>query len=173
MKMKFTQIKEFFQKIDEEYKKSNKYVFKTSKGIFGVSDLDIINEFFEKINLNSKNKFLDLGSGDGRVVFLASIFCEANGVEFEKELVDLSQKYKKKLNLNSEFICDDFYNIDFSKYDVLFSYSDSFFSKEFVEKLNKEFSGTLYVYQGVFLPELKKGKTIWIKQVPIISYKIN
>lgn len=171
--MKFPQIKEFFQKVDEEYKLKNKYVFKTTKGIFGVSDLEILNEFFNKINLNLKNKFLDLGSGDGRVVFLASLFCDATGIEFEKKLIELSLKYKENLNLNCNFICDDFNNLNFSKYDILFSYSDSFFSNEFVERLKKEFSGTLYIYQGIFLPELKKGKTIWIKQTPIISYEFN
>ncbi|MGE0793700.1 MAG: methyltransferase domain-containing protein, partial [Candidatus Woesearchaeota archaeon] len=167
--MKFLELKQFFDKQDEEYKSSNKYVFKTSKGIFGVSDLEILNEFFQKINL--QGNFLDLGSGDGRVVFLASLFCNASGVEFEKSLIDLSEKYKKELNLSCNFICDDFNNIDFSKFDVLFSYSDNFFSKEFVNKLKNEFKGKLYIYQGVFLPELKKGKTIWIKQTPIISFE--
>ena len=168
--MKFSQIKQFFNQRDEEYKTTGKYVFKTSKGIFGVSDLEILNKFFEKIKLNGN--FLDLGSGDGRVVFLASLFCNATGVEFEKDLVDLSEKYKKELNFNCEFICDNFENLDFSKYNILFSYSDSFFSDKFVEKLKKEFKGILYVYQGVFLPELKKGKTIWIEQIPIISYEL-
>ncbi len=169
--MNFLRLKQFFDTIDEEYKTTDKYVFKTSKGIFGVSDLEILNKFFETIKL--KGNFLDLGSGDGRVVFLASLFCNATGIEFEKELVDLSEKYKKELNFNCEFICDDFENLDFSKYDVLFSFSDNFFSEKFVEKLKKEFKGTLYVYQGVFLPELKKGKTIWIEQIPIISYELN
>ncbi|MDD3175413.1 MAG: class I SAM-dependent methyltransferase [Candidatus Nanoarchaeia archaeon] len=168
--MNFLRLKQVFDTIDEEYKTTGKYVFKTSKGIFGVSDLEILNKFFKKINLNEN--FLDLGSGDGRVVFLASLFCNATGVEFEKDLVDLSEKYKKELNFNCEFICDNFENLDFSKYNILFSYSDSFFSDKFVEKLKKEFKGTLYVYQGVFLPNLKKGKTIWIEQIPIISYEL-
>jgi SAM-dependent methyltransferase len=169
--MNFNELTNFFNQRDEEYKTTGKYVFKTSKGIFGVSDLEILNTFFENIKLNGN--FLDLGSGDGRVVFLASLFCNATGVEFEKDLVDLSEKYKKELNLNCDFICDDFENLDFSKYSVLFSFSDNFFSEKFIQKLKKEFKGTLYVYQGVFLPSLKKGKTIWIEQTPIISYELN
>ena len=166
--MNFSFLKFFFDSKDKEYKSSNKYVYKTSKGIFGVSDLEILNKFFTKIKL--KGNFLDLGSGDGRVVFLASLFCNATGVEFEQELVDLSNNYKEELKLNCNLICDDFDNIDFSKFDVMFSFSDSFFSEKFVSKLKKEFKGTLYVYEGIFLPELKKGKTIWIDQVPIVSY---
>jgi len=170
--MTFKDIKNFFDKVDEEYKSTNKYVFKTSKGIFGVSDLEVIDEFFKQINLNSTNKFLDLGSGDGRVVFVASSFCKATGVEFELSLVHLSEKYKKHLNAYCTFICDDFEKIDLSKYDVLFSFSDNFFSEQFVQKLKKEFRGTLYIYQGIFLPNLPKGKTIWVGQIPIISYKL-
>lgn len=170
--MNFIKIKNFFDKKDDEYKNIDKYVFKTSKGIFGVSDLEILEDFFKKINLNEKNNFLDLGSGDGRVVFLASLFCSATGVEFEKELIDLSDEYKSELKLDCNFICDDFQNLDFSKYDILFSFADNFFTEKFIQKLKEEFVGTLYVYQGVFLPELKKGKTIWIKQIPIISYEM-
>ena len=169
--MNFSKLKEFFAKVDLNYKSSNKYVYKTKKGIFGVSDLEILNQFFKEINL--EGNFLDLGSGDGRVTLLASLFTKAEGVEFEEELINLSNKYKEELNLGCKFIQDDFQNIDLSKYNVLFSFSDNFFSDKFISKLKKEFKGTLYVYQGVFLPELKKGKTFWIGQIPIISYKIN
>lgn len=169
--MNFLDLNKFFEERDLDYRKSNKYVYKTSKGIFGVSNLSVLYDFFSEINL--KGNFLDLGSGDGRVVFLASLFCDATGVEFEKELFDLSEKYKKELNLQCDFICGDFEEVDFSKFDNLFSFSDNFFTDNFISKLKKEFKGTLYVYQGVFLPELKKGKTFWIGQIPIISYKIN
>lgn len=167
-------IIDYFKTIDNNKKANNTYIYKTEKGIFGVSDLEKVQKFFEKINLTHTDAFLDLGSGDGRVTILASNYCNAYGVEFEKVLVNESETHARQLNSKSNFKCNDFNNLDFSKYNVIFSFSDQFFSKQLIIKMKKEFTGILYIYEGIFLPDrVKKGKTIWVDQTPIISYEFN
>ena len=159
-------IIEYFSELANE-------VHETEKGIFGVSDLKRVQDFFEQINLKS-GTFLDLGSGDGRVTILASLQCDkAIGIEFDELLVKKSLKHAKKLDSKAEFLCQDYEDYDFSNVDVLFSYADHAFSQNFVEKLVKEFKGTLYIYEGVFFPNgITKGKTIWADQTPIMSYTV-
>lgn len=160
------QIIEYFSKFPNE-------VHETEKGIFGVSDLEHIQEFFEQINL--KGNFVDLGSGDGRVVIMAAkITKNAVGIEFDEILVRKSKKHAEKLESEAIFLCQDYEKYDFSKVDVLFSYADHGFGPEFVQKLVEEFRGILYIYEGVYFPDgMKKGKTIWAGQTPIMSYTVD
>ncbi|MCA9478212.1 MAG: class I SAM-dependent methyltransferase [Nanoarchaeota archaeon] len=166
-------------KIIEYFSKFSNEVRDTEKGIFGVSDLEHIKEFFGQVNL--LGTFVDLGSGDGRVTILAASWAQetgndvnAIGIEFDEELVERSKKHAAKLETDVTFLCQDYEDYDFSKVDVLFSYADHAFSEPFVEKLKKEFKGTLYIYEGVHFPEgLKKGKIIWVDQTPIIPYTVD
>jgi SAM-dependent methyltransferase len=161
----FSQIEEYFAKLPNK-------VHDTQKGIFGVTDISIFHQFCKKINLNKSDYFVDLGSGDGRVAIVASLFCETKGIEFDAELVEESKNHNEALNTSAEFLCTDYEEYDFSKTTVVFSFSDHPFSKNMITKLQEEFTGTLYIYEGIFLPEnIKKGKTIWIGQTPIISYQ--
>jgi len=178
-------IIEYFSDLDLE---RGNIVRDTEKGIFGVSDISITNKFFEKINLNETNRFIDLGSGDGRINILASVYCQSTGIEIDKPLIEESKKHSKKLFENKileekelerlKFIEGDYEEFDYSKVNIIFSFADHFFTEKFISKLKKDFKGILYVYQGVFLPEgVKKGRTVWIQNeegrnpIPIISYE--
>jgi len=173
IKDKLSRVINFFESLDNSNKESEKsLVWDTEKGIFGTSDLNILKKFFEKIGLEKTDYFVDLGSGDGRVCILASLFSKAVGIEFDKDLFEDSLKNADILGISDvEFINSDYESFDFSKASIIFSYADHFFSKEFINKLKKDFHGVFYVYQGVFTPEgLTKGPTIWIDGIPIISY---
>ncbi len=164
---------DFFKDIDTKKKNNDeKLVWDTEKGIFGTSDLNIMRSFFEKISPNKADLFVDLGSGDGRICLLASYFCRSMGIEFDRSLVNLSKQYASDLSItNVSFEQMDYEDFDFSDVTILFSYADHFFNERFIEKLKTEFKGVLYIYQGVFTPEgIKKGRTIWIGETPIISY---
>ncbi|MCF7798324.1 class I SAM-dependent methyltransferase [Candidatus Woesearchaeota archaeon] len=166
-------ILNYFAKLDTEKKEKGTYVHDTTKGIFGVSDTTTLLEFFKKIKLEEAEHVVDLGSGDGRVAIIASFFTRASGVEFDPALIAESKTHAKKLNSTARFFQRDFEEFDFHDVDVLFSYADQPFSDTFLKKLHNEFTGTLYVYQGIFLPEAnkaKKGKTEWVAQTPFISY---
>ena len=169
----FEKIKSFFEKLDfNEKQKGEKLVYDTEKGIFGTSDLDTVFEFLKKINPSPEDIFVDLGSGDGRINILASIFCKSIAIEFDKKLCKKSKKYSKTLGTTIEVFNQDYETFDFSKATIIYSYADHFFTEEFIDKLKKEFTGKLYVYQGVFLPEnIKKGPKIWAKNTPLITYE--
>lgn len=166
------EIIDYFNKIDIKKKSSDEYVRDTVKGIFGVSELSVLNDFFNKISLSENDIFVDLGSGDGRVNILASIYSKSIGIEFDKELVVESIANNAFLQTSAEFIEQDYELYDFSDTTIIFSFADHFFSDDFIKKLKKEFKGKLFVYEGIFTPDnLRKGKTIWIGQTPIISYQ--
>jgi len=102
---------------------------------------DLPIEWFKKYV--NKTKFLDVGSGDGRIMFLAS-FCGADvfGVEQNQNFIDqckFSRRVKK----------ENFLEIDYSKYNCLFytirSNVDSGVDFELIKKWNS-FKGTLILY---------------------------
>ncbi len=68
-------------------------------------------------------KFLDLGSGDGRVVMAARKmgFTEAHGVETNPFLLSLTKLLSIR-DENTKFMWQDMYDIDMSDYDVVYAY---------------------------------------------------
>ena len=114
-----------------------------------------------------------MGSGDGKVVLIASLFCKNTvGIEFDKDLFKISNKIKKELKLKAKFIQGDYLKYPLSKYDVIFINPDQGFEKALEEKLLKEMKGKLFVYNNIFLPRfLKKGKSYWFEGIPVIGYR--
>lgn len=168
-----------FELIKEEYDNFYKSLLKQGKmpvrdtevGIWGISVADNVYNLFKKIKLSKYKNFLDLGSGDGKVVLIASLFTKATGIEFDKELVDKSLEIRNKLKLKADFIQDDFLKHDWSKYDIIFINPDKGFHKGTEDKLLKELKGKLFVYNFVFEPRfLKKGKKYWFEQTPVTVY---
>ena len=145
----------------------------TSKGFWGAAITEHIYEFFKKIKLGNYKNFLDLGSGDGKVVLIASLFgVKATGIEIDDDLIKTSERIKKELRLKAEFIKGDFFKHDFSRYDVIFVNPDKGFERGLEDKLLKELKGKLFVYNQIFLPRfLKKSKSYWFDQVPVIVYR--
>ncbi len=166
---------EIIKAYDDFYKsllrKGEVMVRDTEKGIWGVSVSENVYNLFKKINLSKYKNFLDLGSGDGKVVLIASLFTKATGIEYDKELVKESISIRDNLKLKCNLIQDDFYKHDWSKYDIIFINPDQGFHKGVEDKLLKELKGKLFVYNFVFAPRfLKKGKTYWFDQTPVTVY---
>jgi len=171
---KFTKIKEEYDKFSRELLKQGKLTVRdTEKGIWGITRCDEALNIFKKINLDKYKNFIDLGSGDGRAVIVASLFTNAVGVEFDKELNDKAIEINKKLKLKAKFICKDFFEINLKEYDVIFMNPDRGFEFGLEQKILKEFKGLLVVYNNIFLPNiLKKKKVIWAEQVPVNIYEV-
>ncbi len=169
---KFLQIKKEFLHFDKHLKE--KFLFgvrDTEKGIWGPSDLDVVFELFTKIKLQNYKQFLDIGCGDGRVVLTASLFTKAAGIEIDKGLISKGNEIKKRLKLNAAFINGDYFTHNFSAYDIIFTNPDTGFYNGLEDKLLKEMKGKLLVYNNIFMPRfLKRGKTHWIKQVPVTEF---
>lgn len=174
---------ERFKKIERYYKEKEikcikKGIFpvkKTEKGIWGVSDMIDMFNFFCKINLGKYSHFLDLGSGDGRIVLIASLFTKATGIEYDKELYEYSLMAKKNLGIeNADFKNIDYTQEDISQYDIIFIYADHSLGKYFEDKIKNEFKGVMLVYGEVFTPQhLRKGRSYYSNMSKIISYHIN
>ncbi len=179
-------IDQRFQAINRAYDDYYKLLLKSGKllvrdttaGIWGYAGATECFEFFNQISLHKAKNFIDLGSGDGKVVAIASLFTNSVGIEADQELLQDSVKIKERLVKNKiiqsnkcKLINDDFLKHDLSSYDAVFINPDKLFTLKFEQKLIKELTGTLYIYNNIFAPKmLKKGKTCWIKQMPIISY---
>lgn len=173
-------MKEKFNQLQAEYDNYDKLVMSnfrmlvrdTEKGIWGPANIGACFRLFKKIGL--KGGFIDLGSGDGRIVLVASLFGSATGIEFSPGLVKVGEEIRDKLGLKASFITGDFLKYDLSKYDVIFINPDTGFENGLEDKLLKEMKpgACLYVYNEIFLPRfLKKGKTYHVGLAPIIVYR--
>lgn len=176
----FRFIHEYFSKADLQFREEKgSSVFDTSHGIFGVSDLLDVIELFKNVELEKKAAFVDLGSGDGRIALLASLFTQSTGIEADAELHQIALAAKKELvrSLPQLSRCSlvnaDYFEEDLSRFDVLFIYADHSWPEEFERKLLRECKGILYSHHNIFSPTLlKKGRTVWVGQTPFVSYPL-
>jgi hypothetical protein len=107
---------------------------KRAKGLFYPSDLADVGDAIAA-EVGPGVKFLDLGSGDGRVVFLAALLgADATGIEWEKEIHGLALRAEDGLSdiLPRERIHlrhGDFLKEPFERYDVLFYFDSGTFAR--------------------------------------------
>ncbi len=98
---------------------------KTEKGLWATSILDDVYRAFEWASLDNYSHFVDLGSGDGRVVAVASLFTQAAGIEIDYDLYRASLKLRDVLNLtNVQFYHGDFEAFDLDNFDFIYMYPD-------------------------------------------------
>ena len=170
---KFAMIKKHFTDADSaRYQQGKMPLGSTEKGFWGTAHLDDVYEFCKLIELDSKRGFLDLGSGDGRVVLVASLFTHALGIEYDAKLHTIAEDAKRVLDLpDATFTCGDYTEHDLAPHQVWFSYADHNF--EWLKKKRPELreGNVLYLYHDTYHPDfLMKGKIIWIGQIPLFSY---
>jgi hypothetical protein len=178
---KFKIIESYFKTLDEKTKKIHgKPFFDTKFGIWGASGTLDVFELFIKTKLDERKGFVDLGSGDGRIVLIAALFTNSLGVEGDERLHRVAEEAKVELIKKIPELerCKlknaDYTKENLSKYEILFTFCDHKWNEEFEKKLQNECKGTLLSYNNIFLPEkLKKGKTYWMQQIPIVSYPLN
>lgn len=167
----FKRIRAAFKEKDEQSMQLGSLPMRsTKKGFWGTSNLDDVYNFFLQKNFDKDTQFLDLGAGDGRVVLVAGLFVQARGVECDEALVAEGRAVASKLGLEVDLVVEDMRNIDFSCYEVLYSYADQ--QWDFLKhKLLRELSGELYCYHDTYHPRfLEKGRITWIGQIPIYCY---
>ena len=180
MEEKFRQIKAEYDKFYRDFlKKGQLPMGDTEAGFWGTAATDDIMELFRKIHLEKFESFIDLGSGDGKVVLIASLFTKAAGIEFDKDLHAKAVEIREKVGISAEraeLICGDFLKHDLSKYDIVFINPDKSFDRGLEEKLKKELKGILLVYNMVYAPDsMKKDKTYWLgetAQTPATVYTL-
>lgn len=116
-------------------------------------NLDLIMQLGE---VKQGTNFFDLGSGDGRMVIKAAeLGALATGVEINPFLIWYSQMTIKKKGLenNAKIIQKDFFKIDLSSADVVFTYLLPSLMKDFSQKFYDELKpGAKIISQGFSLP---------------------
>jgi len=171
--IKFSLLKKGY---DEFYKNLLKSGFlpmrDTGRGFWNAAITDEVFELFQLVGLNKFRNFLDIGSGDGKVVLTASLFgVNATGIEIDSTLHGKANEMKKKFGLNADFIQDDFFNHNFSKYDVLFLNPDQPLYRGLEDKLLRELKGKLILYGPHFHPtRLKKEKEFFVNNTLVGVY---
>lgn len=178
---KFKIIERHFASRDNERRGEGKPLHHdTAHGIWGPSSTLDAYELFTRMRLDERDGFVDLGSGDGRIALIASLFTHSKGIEGDASLHDIAVLAKKELLpqipelARCEFVHGDYTHDNLSKYAVLFAFADHTWDEGFERRLLRECSGILLSYNKIFLPSvLKKGRTFWIQQIPIVSYPLN
>jgi hypothetical protein len=130
----------------------------TCQGLWAPSTARDVFALLEAVGAEGCQHFADLGSGDGLVTCIASLFCPATGLECDPALVEKARELRDQLNLSAEFICGDFLKADLSPYDLLYIYPDKplyYLERELAPRLR----GRLIVYSVHFplkiLPRLE------------------
>ena len=152
----FAQIKKEYDDFYRSLLRKGKLpLWSTGKGFFGGVVADEIYEAFKRINLHKHKSFIDLGSGDGKVVLTAALFCKrAVGVEIDENLFNKSLEMQRKLYIpNAIFHNNDFYDHNRSEFDIVFVYPDSPMHRGMEKKLLNELRGKLLHYGYHFHPQ--------------------
>ena len=102
---------------------------------FAPSSETAIENLLDHISWSDLDKFVDLGSGDGRVcIAAAKRGMKSYGVEANPNLFQLSKNNANQLQIEAIFIQDDLLNISLDNYTIIFMYlgksiCDAIFSK--------------------------------------------
>jgi len=165
-------MEEHYKAVKEKYDRFQQHLLSkgqllaksTAVGFWGVTPLPEAFEAFKLINLGSYSSFLDLGSGDGRMVLLASLFgVKSVGIEMDNDLLYQSIHIKNSLALphfsNAKFLHDNFLDHDMTGYNLVYSSPDKPFHRKGLElKLLRELKGDLLVHGWEFHPQQLKKK---------------
>jgi hypothetical protein len=173
---RFEEIKAAFHKRDTERLGQGKLsIRETEFGLWGTTNLNDAYELCKRLKMERFKGFIDLGCGDGRIVAIASLFTKAYGVEGDADLVNEGKEILSELGLDPELISNgNYYETDLQPFDILFMFPDNRYDEEIVKKFKNEVTGYLLVYNDIHRPEgIRRGKTIWIEQLPIVSYLLN
>jgi 16S rRNA A1518/A1519 N6-dimethyltransferase RsmA/KsgA/DIM1 with predicted DNA glycosylase/AP lyase activity len=140
---------------------------------FKNKDKKILNEIFETLKQERifSGKFVDLGSGDGRIIIeFAKNNYESYGIEINPFLV-LINKIKIKLNKinNAKIIWKNFWNVNLSNFDIIYIYQYDLANKILTKKIQKEAKkNTIIISRGFKLKNLnllKKTNNFFIYKI--------
>lgn len=135
------------QDVDSDPKRQMQFLsieISLDKGLFYPSLLEELVPTLERF-LKPGDRFLDLGSGDGRALFMANVLgAHATGIEYDPQMVEVSRKAAESLaslidETRLDIVQGDFFEHSWSDFDMVFYFDLSSFEHERVrEKLRRE-----------------------------------
>lgn len=171
---KFNEIREEYNVFHRDLMRNGSLPMRsTSLGFWNAAISNEVYEAFKKLKLEKFNRFIDLGSGDGVVTMIASLFCkQAEGVEVDEELFQKSLEIREKLKVkNAVFHNNDFFEHPLHEYDVVFVNPDRPMHRGLEKKLVNELNGKLVLYGHHFHPtSLKKEKSFSVNDNLVTLY---
>jgi len=103
---------------------------------------NVVRRMLKLAELKPKEKLVDLGAGDGRILFIGALEYDANciGVEIRKDFVKNIEEKIKKLNLGDkvQIICGNLYEFPLNEADVVTLYLLTSVNEKLKPKLEKE-----------------------------------
>ncbi len=173
-KSKFKDIKEEYDAFYRELLKQGKLPMRSTElGFWNAAISHEVYDAFKELKLGKFKSFLDLGSGDGKITLIASLFCkEAEGIEIDDELFEKSLEMKNKLKIkNAVFHNYDFFEHSIGDYDVVFVNPDRPMERGLEKKLLNELNGKLILHGHHFHPSsLKKEKSFLVDNTLVTVY---
>ena len=120
--------------------------------MWAVSDATSVYKAFCYFDLNRYSHMAELGSGDGIVALIGSLFTRVTGYETDDQLYHKSLDVRDQLKLTrAEFLRQNYLEADLSPYDILYLYPDKpFYMLE--EELRSAWRGHLLVHGPHFPP---------------------
>ena len=149
----FRKVEAAYQNFDQLLKSDDALPYRSTElGMWATSDLNEVYRAFGYFQLNRYTHLADLGSGDGRVALLGSLFTEVTGFETDEILYRKSLEIRDQLGIhNVKFLQRDYLLADFAPYDILYLYPDKpFYGLE--DKLHYSWKGHLLVNGPHFPP---------------------
>jgi ribosomal protein L11 methylase PrmA len=126
------------------------------------SPIEKVEKMVEWADVQSGQKSVDLGAGDGRVMIaMARAGAEAHGFENVEKYVRRAKKNIALAGLHEKaFVSNsDFWKEDLSQYDIVTFYVMAAYMQDLEKKLSKELRpGTKVISNGFPLPEWKELK---------------
>lgn len=161
-------VKARYAKLMEDRLRNGKLPLKdTGIGFWSISSQDDIYAMCTALNIEKYKHVVDLGSGDGRVTAIMSLFAKTTGIEYDEELHNMAQRMNEKANLiKGDYLCH-----DISAYDMVFLHPDQT-SQRLQKKLKDELKGDLVVYGAEFHPKgLTKIRQFKAGTTPVTVYR--
>lgn len=124
---------------------------RTGRGYWAMSDPLQVFELFRRLDLQDFRGFVDLGSGDGVVVAVASLFTEAAGIESDEVLHREAEEIRARLGMDFVLKNMDFLEEDLSRYDFIFINPDNYFHR-LEKRLVEDFRGRIVIVDNIFRP---------------------
>ncbi|MBW2967387.1 class I SAM-dependent methyltransferase [Candidatus Woesearchaeota archaeon] len=148
---RFDAIKDVYTRRRRKLLIAGRFQRPTKAGYWATSNPDHIFELFRTAGLERYKSFVDLGSGDGIVTAMASLFTRSSGIEIDPALHREAADIMSKLGITCNLHNGDFLDADLSQYDIIFINPDNYFHR-LEKKLVEGFRGDIIIADNIFRP---------------------